>query len=151
MKIQFDMLRKTRELILMVIANLSLEQLHVIPEGFKNNIAWNLTHLLVTQQLLHYGLTGNKFLISDELIANFRKGTSPTYQLSSSELEEIKNLFESLPNTLEEDYNKGLFTTYKSYPTSTGFVLDSIDTAITFNNFHESLHLGVIMSLKKLV
>ena len=31
------------------------------------------------------------------------------------------------------------------------FVIDTMEKAIIFNNFHESLHLGVIMSLRKLV
>jgi hypothetical protein len=60
-------------------------------------------------------------------------------------------LFKGLPNTLEEDYEAGIFTEYSAYKTSTGFEIDSMEKAIIFNNFHESLHLGVIMSLKKLV
>ena len=36
-----------------------------------------------------------------------------------------------------------------NYETSTGFVLDSIETAIAFNNLHEGIHLGVIMALTK--
>jgi hypothetical protein len=134
-----------------VINGLTLEQLHTIPEGFKNNIAWNVAHLVVTQQLLHYRLSGKDCLISDELIDANRKGTAPTTQFTQEEFDEILVQLKSLPDTLEEDYNAGIFTQYKKYPTSTGFVLDSIDTAIAFNNMHESLHLGVIMSLKKLV
>ena len=151
MKKQFDILRKTRELTLKFISNLTLEQLHVIPVGFKNNIAWNLTHLLVTQQLLHYRMSGNDCLISEEMIQDFRKGTTPTYSLSEEELKKIKEDFLALPNRLEKDYNTDLFKSYKEYETSTGFVIDSMDTAIQFNNFHESLHLGIIMSLLKLV
>jgi hypothetical protein len=56
-----------------------------------------------------------------------------------------------LPSTLEEDFEAGIFKEYSAYKTSTGFVIDSMEKAIIFNNFHESLHLGVIMSLKKLV
>ena len=151
MKAQFDILRKVRELVIKAIDGLTLEQLHVIPEGFKNNIAWNVAHLVVTQQLLHYRLSGKACLISDELIDANRKGTAPTSTFSQQEFDEILELLKVLPNKMEEDYNAGIFTHYKEYPTSTGFVLDSIDTAIAFNNMHESLHLGVIMSLKKLV
>ena len=151
MKTQFDILRKVRELILRLTDGLTIEQLHVIPEGFKNNIAWNVVHLVVTQQLLHYRLSGNECLISDELIDLYRKGTVPTKVMTQEEYSEALELFKSLPDTLEKDYNNGVFTQYKEYPTSTGFVLDSIDTAIQFNTMHESLHLGVIMALKKVV
>mgnify|MGYP001547449540 CR=1 FL=1 len=151
MKTQFDILRKIRELVGKVINGLTLEQLHAIPEDFKNNIAWNVVHIVVTQQLLHYRLTGKDCLVSDEWIELYRKGTAPTKVMSQEEFDEVLALLKALPDTLEEDYNAGIFTEYTEYPTSTGFVLDSIDTAISFNNMHESLHLGVIMSLKKLV
>ena len=151
MKIQFDILTKTRAIVLHYIKGLSLDQLHVIPEGFTNNIAWNIAHIVVTQQLLHYGLSEKDCLVSDELIAAYKKGTKPTRQFTQEEFDEVLNLFKGLPNTLEEDYEAGIFTEYSAYKTSTGFVIDSMEKAIIFNNFHESLHLGVIMSLKKLV
>lgn len=151
MKTQFDILRKVREIVVKLVSGLSLEQLHTIPDGFKNNIAWNVAHLMVTQQLLHYRMSGNDCLISEELISAHRKGTFPTKVFTQEEFDEVLELLKSLPNKLEEDYNAGVFTEYKEYPTSTGFVLDSMDTSIAFNNMHESLHLGVIMSLRKLV
>ena len=151
MKIQFDILTKTRAIVLHYIKGLSLDQLHVIPEGFTNNIAWNIAHIVVTQQLLHYGLSEKDCLVSDELIAAFKKGTNPTRQFTQEEFDEVLDLFKGLPNTLEEDYEAGIFTEYSAYKTSTGFVIDSMEKAVIFNNFHESLHLGVIMSLKKLV
>ena len=151
MKTQFDILRKSRELVLKLINGLTLEQLHTVPEGFKNNIAWNVAHIVVTQQLLHYRMSGKDCLIPDELIDANRKGTVPNQKFSQEEFDEILELLKALPNTLEEDYNEGIFSEYAAYETSTGFVLDSFETAVTFNNFHEALHLGVIMSLKKLV
>jgi|TARA_B110000261_G_scaffold14505_1_gene14698 hypothetical protein len=151
MKIQFDILTKTRAIVLHYIKGLSLDQLHVIPEGFTNNIAWNIAHIVVTQQLLHYGLSEKDCLVSDELIAAYKKGTKPTRQFTQEEFDEVLDLFKGLPNTLEEDYEAGIFTEYSAYKTSTGFEIDSMEKAIIFNNFHESLHLGVIMSLKKLV
>ena len=151
MKIQFDILTKTRAIVLHYIKGLSLDQLHVIPEGFTNNIAWNIAHIVVTQQLLHYGLSEKDCLVSDELIAAFKKGTKPTRQFTQEEFDEVLDLFKGLPNTLEEDYEAGIFTEYSAYKTSTGFVIDSMEKAVIFNNFHESLHLGVIMSLNKLV
>lgn len=151
MKVQFDILTKTRAIVLYYIKELSLDQLHVIPDGFNNNIAWNIAHLVVTQQLLHYKLSGNDCLVSDELIAAYQKGTSPSVKFSQQAFDEVLELFQGLPSTLEEDFEAGIFKEYSSYKTSTGFVIDSMEKAIIFNNFHESLHLGVIMSLRKLV
>ena len=151
MKEQFDVLRKSRELVIKELEGLTLDQIHKIPEGFKNNIAWNVAHLVVTQQLLHYALSGLNPLCPDELIADYRKGTSTNKIFTEEEFEEVKELLIGLPNTLEEDFNAGIFQTYKEYPTSTGFVLSSIENAIPFNNFHEGIHYGIIRAIKKLL
>tara|TARA_B110000003_G_scaffold111447_1_gene114101 strand:+ start:41931 stop:42386 length:456 start_codon:yes stop_codon:yes gene_type:complete len=151
MKTQFDILTKTRAIVLYYIKGLSIDQLHVIPKGFNNNITWNIVHLLVTQQLLHYSFTGKDCLVTDELIATYKKGTKPTNKFSQDEFDKLLTLFRELPIKLEEDYRAGIFSEYSEYKTSTGFVIDSMEKAIIFNNFHESLHLGVIMSIRKLV
>jgi len=140
-----------RELVSKRIENLTSEQLHKIPEDFSNNIIWNVAHLVVTQQLLHYKLSDLQCLIADELIENYKKGTAPSGTVNDEEIEEIKELLLGLPETLEEDYKAGIFEHYQTYPTSTGFVLTDIDNAISFNNMHEGLHLGTIMALTKLV
>ncbi|MDO6745383.1 DinB family protein [Tenacibaculum soleae] len=148
---QFEILKKSRALVLKKVDNLSIEQLHTIPEGFKNNIAWNVAHLVVTQQLLNYKLSGLNSLASDELIETHKKGTLPTKTFTEEEFEEVKELLIGLPDTLQEDYEVGIFTEFNAYETSLGFTLDSIETAISFNNLHEGIHLGTIMALTKLV
>ena len=131
------------------LEGLSLDDIHKIPEGFKNNIAWNVAHLVVTQQLLHYKLSGLNPLCPDDLIEAHRKGTSPTKTFTAEEFEELKELLIGLPDTLQEDFEAGIFENYTEYPTSTGVVLDSIEIAIPFNNFHEGIHYGIIRSIKK--
>lgn len=151
MKHSFKNLSKARALMLALIKNLSIDQLNTIPSGFKNNIAWNIGHLVVTQQLLCYRNAGLPCLISNEMIELYKKGTAPTKEITSEAFEEIKSLFVSLPEVLERDYNSRRFQQYKEYPTSTGIILSDIETAIGFNFFHEGIHLGVLMALKKLV
>ncbi|WP_397444564.1 DinB family protein [Polaribacter sp. R77954] len=149
MNTHFYILKKSRALLMKELEGLTLDDLHRIPEGFKNNIAWNVAHLVVTQQLLHYKLSGLNPLCSDELIEAHRKGTAPTKVFTAEEFEELKELLIGLPDTLEEDFNAGIFQNYTEYPTSTGVVLDSVDIAIPFNNFHEGIHYGIIRSIKK--
>jgi hypothetical protein len=151
MKIQFDVLRKSRELILKELEGLTLDQIYKIPEGFKNNIAWNVAHVVATQQVLHYKMSGLNCLCPDDLIDDYKKGTSPTKIFTEEEFEEVKELLMGLPDTLQEDFEAGIFENYDEYPTSTGFVLASIETAIAFNNFHEGIHYGIIRAIKKLV
>lgn len=151
MQKHFDTLIKTRQLLLKIIDNLSMEQLNRIPQGFKNNITWNIAHLTVTQQLLNYKLSGLNCLVSEEMIANFQKGTAPNHTISKEEFENIKEQFLYFPLRLEEDYNKGIFKNYIEYKTSLNITLNSIEDSVIFNTYHEGIHLGVILQLVKFV
>ncbi|MBL4939512.1 MAG: DinB family protein [Lutibacter sp.] len=151
MQKQFETLIKSRQLTLKVIKGLTIEQLNKIPEGFKNNIAWNVAHLVVTQQLLCYKLAGLDCLVSDKMIANFQKGTSPTNTISESEFETIKEQFLQLPNQLKEDYSNSLFKNYSAYKTSVDVTLNSIEDGVIFNLYHEGIHLGIMLQLLKFV
>ena len=151
MQKKFDDLLQTRKFLLKITDNLSNEQLNKIPDGFKNNIAWNIAHLLVTQQLLCYKFSGLDCLVSEEMIADFQKGSVPNHQVSPEEFEKIKKLFLQLPVQFEKDYNTGIFKNYTVYKTSIGITLNSVDEAIPFNLYHEGIHLGVILQLLKFI
>ncbi len=147
----FTITATSRNMVSRILENHTLEQLNKIPEGFNNNLIWNIAHVLVTQQLLVYKLSGLPMMVSDEMIEKYKKETRPKQEVSQAEVDEIKSLlFKTLEKT-KEDYNNGVFKNYQEYPTSTGFVLKNVDDAMAFNNFHEGLHIGIIMSLRKLV
>ncbi|MDT0553717.1 DinB family protein [Urechidicola vernalis] len=148
---QFDILKKTRSAILRIIDPFTLEQINKVPSGHKNNIAWNIAHLMVTQQLLCYKNSGLPMYISDEIVEKFKKGTKTEGDLSKEEFEEVKRLFLELPEKLEADYNNGIFKNYNAYTTSLNVTLSNIETALAFSNFHEGIHLGVLFGLKKLI
>jgi len=151
MQRQFNILKKSRELTLKAINDLTIDQVNKIPEGFKNNVAWNIAHLVVTQQLLCYKLSGIDCLVSEELINKFQKGSAPSYMVSIEEFDKIKKQFTDLPIKLKEDFDKDTFKNYNSYTTSVDITLNDINDAISFNNYHEGIHLGVILQLKKFI
>ncbi|MCB9202963.1 MAG: DinB family protein [Flavobacteriales bacterium] len=142
---------QTRKNIANTIEELSAEQLNKIPNGFSNSIIWNVAHVVVTQQLLNYFLSGNKMYIPQEIVEAFRKGTKHEADVDKNTIERIKEYLEETPILLKNDYQKGIFSDFKEYPTSYGFTLYNIEDAIKFNNTHEGLHLGYIMAMKKLV
>ena len=151
MNIHFESLKKSRKLIINILKNLDLNKLNTIPSNFKNNIIWNIGHLVVTQQLLCYRNSGLNCLVSDQLIDKYKKGTSPEKEVTEQEFQHLVDLFLKLPKTLEEDYKKGLFVGYSSYTTSVNVTLNSIDDAVAFNLYHEGIHLGIILQLIKLI
>ncbi|PKB16860.1 DinB family protein [Flavobacterium sp. 5] len=151
MKDTFEVNSTSRKMLDAYFENYTLEQLNKIPEGFTNNLIWNIAHVIVTQQILVYKLSGLPMMVSDAMVEKYRKGTKPENDVTQAEVEEIKELlFDTLHKT-EVDYNNGVFVNYQEYPTSTGFILKSAVGAIEFNNFHEGLHIGIMMSLRKFV
>ena len=148
---QFQVLRTTRNNILKLAGNFSSEELNLIPSGYNNSLAWNVGHVLVTQQLLFYRLSGSKCYISDELIDKYRKGTKPTSPTGEAEMEFIKQNLVSTIDYAIDDLAGNKFGEYKAYSTSYGIELKSVSDAIVFNNIHEGLHLGYMMAMKKLI
>ncbi|MEA5458613.1 DinB family protein [Arcicella sp. LKC2W] len=151
MESTFKTLMTNRNICLNFLEKYSLEQLNHIPEGFNNNLIWNIGHIIVVQQRLVYALSNLPLNISDDLLNTFKPGTKPSTTTTQAEVDELKSLIISLIDKTKSDYQEGKFQSYNEITTSTGFNLASIDDAITFNNFHEGLHLGYIMSIRKFI
>lgn len=145
----FDIAIKNRKLLKSFIENHSLEELNKVPIGFNNNIIWNIAHTIVTQQLLVYKLSGLPMVVSDEMVAAFRKGTKTERDLSQAEIDIIKGLLFSTIEKTKEDYTNKIFQTYNQYTVTTKSTLSNVEEAIDFNNFHEGIHLGYILALRK--
>lgn len=142
----------SRELLQKFIENHTLEQLNTIPDGFKNNIIWNIGHVIVTQQLLAYKLSGLAMMVTDEMVAKYQKGSAPQGSVAQEEVDAIKSLLFTTITKTQEDLENGLFQNYMEYTVSTAnFTLKSIEDAMQFNNFHEGIHIGIIMQLRKFV
>jgi hypothetical protein len=147
----FEVQKTIREILLKVLDNHSLEQLNKIPPGFKNNIIWNIAHCVASQQALVYKLSGLPVTISEEFIAKYRKDTKPEGDVSQVEVDEIRTLLSTTLEQVENDFAAGIFVDYNEYTTSLGYTLKNINGALEFNNYHEGVHTGIVMSLRKFV
>lgn len=129
----------------------SLDQLNTIPHGFNNNLIWNIGHIIVAQQSLIYVGSNLPMYISDDMMDTYKPGTSPTGATTQAQADELKALLTSLISKTKTDFEKGMFTSYNERTTRTGFHLASIHDALEFNNYHEGLHLGYMMGIRKFV
>ncbi len=145
----FDISLKNRAFLKSLIENHSLKDLNTVPEGFNNNIIWNIAHTIAVQQSLVYKLSGLPALISEDMIDRFKKGTKPERDLSQAEVDEIKGLLFSTIEKTKEDYENEIFQNYHQYTVTTKNTLTNVLEAIEFNNYHEGIHLGYILALKK--
>ncbi|WEK71532.1 MAG: DinB family protein [Candidatus Chryseobacterium colombiense] len=151
MNYHFQAHRQVRKNLLEILQNTSHEDLLLIPDGFNNNIYWNIAHTVATQQLLHYYLSGNPFRIDKYWIETYKKGTLPNFDVQKSEVEDLEFLLTETSKILMKDYDSDFFSDYTPYTTSFGMDLKSIQDAIIFNNMHESLHYGYVMSQKRAI
>ena len=151
MKETFENTQTSRNLLNRLIENLSFEQLNTIPPGFNNNIVWNIGHIIVVQQMLVYNLSGLPMQVDADLVSKYKKGTRPSELTTKAEVAILKELLFTTVKQTESDFAAGLFKNFTEYTVMTGFVIKNASDAIAFNYYHEALHTGVIMSLRKFV
>ncbi|NCD72053.1 DinB family protein [Mucilaginibacter agri] len=153
MKYPIQIIRKTRQTVLDIIKDLSIEQLNQVPEGFNNNIIWNVAHLAATLQGVCYKRAGLPIVIDEAFFDAYKSGTKPEQDVDEAGVEEIKTLLLSTVDQLEADVNenKESFANYPAWSTRYGMDISSIDEAVAFLPFHEGLHMGYIMALKRVI
>ena len=148
---QIEAIRKTRSFLLGQLKELTTEQFNRTTEGFNNNIIWNLGHMIAVQQGICYKRAGLPTLISDDFWHRFKSGSAPWGFISEDEIASIKQLLIITLDQLETDYKKQIFGHYTTLVTRNGMELANIDDGIKFLSFHEELHSGVIMAIKRSV
>ncbi|PCJ67439.1 MAG: hypothetical protein COA58_03725 [Bacteroidetes bacterium] len=147
----FKTWKRSREIYLEYFDSYTLEQLNKVPEGFSNNLIWNIGHVIVAQQGLIYKTSGLETYVSKELYERYKSGTKPSQQISEAEVSELKEFLVSLIEKTESDFFEGIFVTFNERMTGTGFHLGSLKDAFEFNNYHEGVHLGLMMNIRKFV
>jgi len=145
----FDITLNGRKVLSQYFENHTLQQLNKIPPGFNNNLIWNIAYIVVVQQLLVYKLSGLPMNIPNEMVAKYQRGTRPERDLTQQEADAIKALlFITIDQTQQDHINK-IFETYHPFSNNLGFTLKNVEEAIAFNYYHEAMHTGMMMSIRK--
>jgi hypothetical protein len=149
----WTLLLQTRNNYLAVLEDLSINEVNTIPIGFNNNIVWNIAHIVATMDILFYKLNGLEPHLDAEFIDAYRKGTSPQSFVKAETIEGVKRNLLAQPEWIKKDIEAGVFPSQlaKPYITSYNFELATIDDIFNFNNVHEALHMGMVMSLRKFI
>lgn len=147
----FKIWETNRKVYLEYFDHYTLEQLNKIPAGFNNNLVWNIGHIIVSQQSLIYRLSNLPMYTSKDLQNLYATGTKPNGLASAEDISELKLLLMSLVEKAIADAKSGKFVSFNERLTSTGFLLSTVEDAFEFNNYHEGMHLGVMMSIRKFV
>ncbi len=146
---RFERYKKVRKLLLDAIHELTTEQLNHIPAGFTNNIIWNMGHVIAAQQGICYRRAGLPLKIESHFFEKFKPGTMPDIFFTSNEIDSVKSLLLSTIDDFEKDYLSKAFNHYEIWTTRYGAEISDIEVAAEFIFFHEGIHLGCVMALKK--
>jgi hypothetical protein len=149
MEATFRIWQTSRGLYQNFLDNYSLEQLNTIPPGMSNNLIWNIGHVIVSQQKLVYALSGLPMHIIDSLFEKYQNGSCPDGKTTQAEVDEIKKLLSEMVEKTKSDFETGVFKEFHPYQTKTGFHLGTWKEAMEFNNYHEGIHLGIMLQIKK--
>ena len=146
---EIENIKSFRTFVLKLTDELTTQQLNEIPEGFNNNIIWNIAHLISAQQGVCYMRSGLPIVTDEKYFALYRPGTKPEGFIDATEIVYIKELLFTTLDQFQADYQRNAFVNYTSWVTRYGVEISNIDEIINFLSFHEGLHLGYIMALKR--
>lgn len=148
------LLHQTKEIrgyLLQSADGLNEEQLLKIPEGFNNNILWNIGHSITDNCSMLYPPTGQEMPVPPGYLEWFQPGTNPHDWAETPDASDVLRLGRELLNKLVDDCTADRMEVYEPMPLDDGVVLTDIAQAIAHCNIHEAMHLGVIMSIRKFV
>ena len=151
---RIEKIKKFRQFLLTQITGLTVEQLNKIPEGYNNNIIWNLAHLICAEQSICYVRAGQSITVNDKYFSPYMTNTRPDAFIDEQEIEGIKKLLISSIDELQTDFDKKIFDNYSPSENISkvyGVELNNIGDALEFLLYHEGFHSGYIISLIRLV
>ena len=154
MNTKIEKIKNFRLFLLKQIEDLSTQQLNEIPSGFKNNIIWNLGHMICTQQNMCYVKAGLPIVVEDKYFTPYMPGTKPEIFTEEEEIKNIKKLFITSIDRILADFDKILFENYSpsiAIKKVYGFEINNIDRALEYLLHHEGLHAGYIFAIKHLL
>ncbi len=147
----FDITTTSRKVLLQFLQGYTLEQLNKIPEGYSNNLIWNIGHIVVVQQMLVYKLSGLPMIVSEQMVEKYKRGSRPVQDATQADADEIQSLLFETINKTKTDFDSKVFNSYQAFTTMTGFTIQNAEEAMSFNIYHEAFHTGVMMSIRKFV
>lgn len=147
-EVLFNQLADYRHEVLNVVESVNEVEADLVPDGFQNNIRWNLGHIYVDQYLWIQYLTKEEIIIPEGFKEWFGYGTSPeNWGDGIPDLAYLKRLLAIQPFMIRNLYGERLEEEFSV--TESG--MKTIAQVLVRTIFHEGIHLSAIQSLKKMI
>ncbi|MCM3129671.1 MULTISPECIES: DinB family protein [unclassified Paenibacillus] len=145
-EVLFEQLNTYRTELLELVKDISEEEAEIVPQGFNNNIRWNLGHVIIDQYLWLRVLTKEDPPVSMAFNEWFGYGTSPSqFTDDTPSLSELVTLLNEQPRFIQETYKDRMEEEFA--PTEMG--MHTIEQVLIRTIFHEGLHVGAVTAIKR--
>jgi len=147
----FKQIEFIRDRTVNTVQGLSEEALDVIPEGFNNNLRWNLGHVYYVQERFAFYFAGEPTQLPDHFEVLFPNGTKPADWVVAPPTKDVllqfltdqpRRIQSVLTNRLEERVKE-------PFTTRNGLTLSTIQEFLTYTLYHEGIHFNTINFLKR--
>ena len=136
---------RTRAVLSKTLEGVSPEAFDIVPEGFNNNIRWQLGHILVTAELFLFKGQGKLPVSYKEL---FGPGSKPANW--TGDVPSVATLMEQLNEQLARIQE--VDTTTFDIKLEKPFIgNETVGELAAMGAFHEAMHVGQIQALKQIV
>lgn len=144
----FSQIELNRSRTLEIVADLSTEQVNLIPNGYNNNILWHVGHILTTQERLAFRLIQDTLDLHESLMAFFLNGTKPAdWQTTPPDILTLLPLLKEqsvrIKQRLQGRLDEQITLPFKD--------MNLLKEVLIYSIGHEALHVGYIMAMKKVV
>ena len=150
-KALYKSVRVSRGYLLQEIGGMTDEQMLEVPDGAVNNVLWNLGHIVHSHNGFTYGACGLDSEVPESYAGLFKGGTSPSDWESPPSIEEVMGHIKSSTEKTYTDYAAGKFDDYNAFELTPALKIRNIEDGLQFNCLHEGVHIGIIISLKRLI
>ncbi|WP_339301768.1 DinB family protein [Paenibacillus sp. FSL K6-2441] len=145
-EVLFEQLHTYRRELMKVVEDVSEDEADIVPDGFNNNIRWNLGHVVLDQYLWIRVLTKEDMPVPMSFNQWFGYGTNPSHFTDETpSLSELISLLQEQPRFIEQQYRDRLEEEYP--PTDMG--MHTLEQVLVRTIFHEGLHMGAIQAIKR--
>ncbi len=151
MNFQIYLIERIRNRIKQNLEGFNVQQLNYIPKGFNNNLIWHIGHLSAIICLRVYKPAGLDFPIDSTIVETYKPNTKPEKVLNEQEIAVLFITFDKVINQLKIDYESGKFTKFEAWQSMSNDEIKTLEEALAFMVYHEGLHFGYILALKRSV
>ena len=147
----FNQLKVVRTNTINAVKELSESQAGAIPEGFNNNILWNLGHVYLVQEKFAFGFIPEPMHMPEAFTELFGRETKPSeWKVQPPTLTELIKLLEDQTGRIEESLINRLDEVVGNpFTMPSGLTLKTIGEFLIFSMYHEGMHVQTIRMLKR--